>query len=242
MEPPVADIKNSAIFLDFDGTLVDFAKAPDAVTVPADLKALLSKLNIKLNGALALITGRSLASLDGLLGNSELLAAGCHGAEWRAAIGDYQTVSAELAPMQLLRPSLLTFVADHDLLLEDKHYSMALHFRDKPELEGSIDAWLAANLSDAAELRVINGKCVREIQLTGINKGLAVERFMKYRPFANRIPVYLGDDRTDEDAFERVNYHQGTSIKVGEGETIAAYRLADYEEVSRWLKRLLQNA
>lgn len=262
MLPPLLKIDKIAIFLDFDGTLVDFAPAPDAVAVPADVKLLLRELRVELEGALALVTGRSLASLDALVNDYELCAAGCHGGEWRtlaqakrlsaAARGQAQRKAHTLSVMEtgnvdsgkealsLARSVLSKFLREHKVRLEDKPYSLALHFRHNPEIEPELDAWLDQHFAALAELRVIKGKCVREIQLTGVNKGMAVERFMQQPPFVGRIPVYLGDDVTDEDAFLWVNQVGGVSIKVGAGATRANYRLSDFQAVSRWLRQLLK--
>lgn len=241
MRPPVPGIDKIAVFLDFDGTLVDFAPAPEAVIVPSALKTQLHNLNSRLDGALALITGRSLESLDALIGNKALCAAGCHGAEWRALQAPEKEGAASNGEEALAkaRVALAAFAKQHNLLLEGKPHSLALHFRTAPELEPVIDRWLEDNLVELAELRVIRGKCVREVQLAGIDKGVAVARFMQFPPFAGRIPVYLGDDVTDEDAFAWVNQADGIAIKVGSGDSVAPYRLLDYCEVSVWLEKLL---
>lgn len=239
MQLPLPEIEKTAIFLDFDGTLVDFAATPEAVTVPADLKRLLSELSGALDGALALVTGRSLASLDGLLGDASLCAAGCHGAEWRHGPEEKGSVGDDSESLSAAREALTDFSHQHGLLLEGKPYSLALHFRHHPHLQDEIDRWIGENLSAYSDLRVLNGKSVREVQLDGVHKGVAVERFMQTAPFAGRVPVYLGDDVTDEDAFEWVNHHGGLSIKVGAGETIANHRLADFRAVYAWLEQLL---
>lgn len=239
MQPPVPRIDNVAVFLDFDGTLVDFASTPETVTVPSDLKLLLSDLSDALNGALALITGRSLESLDGLLGNTAVCAAGCHGAEWRNLNGVAGNVGEKSESLAAAREALAEFSERHGLLLEGKPYSLALHFRHHSHLQSDIDSWISENLSTFSDLRIINGKSVREVQLAGVHKGVAVERFMQHAPFAGRSPIYIGDDVTDEDAFAWVNQAGGISIKVGTGKTIAAHRLTDFRAVSSWLQQLL---
>ena len=274
MLPPLPEIDRTAIFLDFDGTLVDFASTPDAVFVPSDIKFLLRQLSTALDGALALVTGRSLASLDSLLGEHTLCAAGCHGGEWRTVIrtndipgntvtaqegNDVSEVSgisevsgqgnsavetgavdSDGIALSQARAVLTAFLQKHDVQLENKPYSLALHFRHNPTVEKVLDDWLDTSLIKLTELRVIKGKFVREIQLLGVNKGVAVQRFMQQPPFAGRIPVYLGDDVTDEDAFAWVNKVAGMSIKVGSGPTCAIHRLDNFQAVSTWLQQLLR--
>jgi trehalose 6-phosphate phosphatase len=239
MQPPIPSIDNVAVFLDFDGTLVDFAKTPEAVFVPSELKSLLQELNGSVDGALALVTGRSLESLDALLEEKALCAAGCHGAEWRAQHAPSGTVERGSAALDEARGALAPFVNHHELILENKPYSLALHFRRSPHLEAEIDQWLDDNLAHYADLRMIKGKFVREIQIAGVDKGVAVERFMQHSPFAGRVPIYIGDDVTDEDAFAWVNQHGGISVKVGEGESIATYHLPDHTSVAAWLAKLV---
>lgn len=239
MQPPVLNIKKLAVFLDFDGTLVDFAAKPEGVVVSPDLKALLTQLHSATSGALALVTGRSLESLDSLIDNAELCAAGCHGAEWRQG-GTAGAVDATQAQaLDVTRAALEDFATEHGLRIEHKPYSLALHFRHAPDLEPKVDEWLANNMSAQAELRVIGGKFIREVQLQGVDKGTAVERFMSTSPFAGRTPVFVGDDVTDEDAFAWVTTAEGVAIKVGEGETVANYRLPNHLAVHKWLESLL---
>jgi trehalose 6-phosphate phosphatase len=242
MHPPLLNINDIAIFLDFDGTLVDFARSPDAVHVSSDLKHLLSELNRRSQGALALITGRSLESLDSLLDSPSLCAAGCHGAEWRVQPGEMNAAELGGESLHGARIALRTFADSHNLLLEEKPHSLALHFRNRPTLQDDIDAWIAEQLAEFSDLRVINGKLVREIQVVGIHKGVAVERFMQHAPFAGRLPVYVGDDVTDEDAFAWVNGAKGVAVKVGSGDTVAPYQLPDFRAVHNWLEELAVNA
>jgi trehalose 6-phosphate phosphatase len=226
-----------AIFLDIDGTLLEHAERPDAVRADAALGRLLAELNDATGGALALISGRAVAELDLLFAPLRLAVAGQHGIERRDA---RRTVHRHLFPLEPLRRAarqLGEFAAGHaGLLLEDKGHSLALHYRLAPELAAAareaVTQALAA-LGPAFELQ--SGKLVYEIKPGGRNKGTAIQEFLAEAPFAGRLPVFIGDDATDEYGFAIVNRADGHSIKVGPGTTIARWRLADAAAVRRWL-------
>lgn len=227
-----------ALFLDFDGTLVDFAHSPGAVEVSEELRELLQGLLEAFGGALAVISGRSIASLDELVRLPELPVAGGHGAEWRLPGGEIQSVSPDSPELAIAAERITSFADSKGLLLEDKSHSLALHFRQKPELETVIDQFLADNVDCLDGLRVIYGNCVREIQPLGVDKGKAVAQFMRDLPYKGRRPCYLGDDTTDEDAFAWVKDQGGVAIKVGSGSTCASQRLGDTGEVLEFLRSL----
>lgn len=234
------NLEQTALFLDFDGTLVDFAETPEAVEVSDELRALLRALNKHLSGALAVVSGRSLESLDALLGLPEIAAAGGHGAEWR--LGNGETQHAEGVDLQALadvRVKLAPLAAEHALLLEDKGHSLALHFRSRPNVEAPLDEFIASQISPLPGIRVIAGNCVREVQARGVDKGVAVARFMQLNPFSGRRPCYIGDDTTDEDAFAWVNGRDGVSIKVGTAPSRAESRLGSVMDVHQFLQRSL---
>ncbi|GIX31744.1 MAG: trehalose 6-phosphate phosphatase [Porticoccaceae bacterium] len=233
--PPELDLDRVAFFLDFDGTLVDIAPTPDAVVVPPALPELLAALREASGGALAVVSGRSLAALDRLLG-LPLDAAGLHGAEWR--LRGERFVAPPGPALAEARAHLAEIARRHGLLLEDKGAGAALHFRDRPELEGLIDRELQARLAGLPGLRLVRGKCVREVLPAGVDKGAAVARFLAQPPFAGRLPVYAGDDLTDEDAFAVLAERGGLTIKVGEGASRAARRLASPAELRAWLAGL----
>jgi len=236
------NLSQTALFLDFDGTLVDFAETPEAVEVPDTLRTLLLDLNEHLSGALALVSGRSIESLDSLLKLPQLSAAGGHGAEWRIEGGQVQRASeVKVDALARVRDKLAPLAAEHALLLEDKGHSLALHFRSRPSVEAPLDQFIAAEIQALPGIRVISGNCVREIQVRGVDKGMAVARFMhsKLGPFLGRTPCYIGDDTTDEDAFAWVNDNAGRSVKVGAGDTIAQERLLGVEQVHDFLQRSL---
>ena len=235
---------NWALFLDFDGTLVEIADQPEAVSPDTELSDLLRKLEHALGGALAVITGRPIEQLDRMLKTAVKVVAGHHGHELRTPDGVVHRHDISHDALATVHPELDTFVAAHEgLLLEDKGQALALHFRQAPALEEACDR-LARRLAgeSGGELVVLCGKMVREIKADGHDKGGAVAFLMGLPPFAGRLPVYAGDDVTDEDAFAVVNDLGGLTIKVGEGNTRAAFRAAAACDLRRWLSALTRSA
>lgn len=226
-----------AWFLDIDGTLLDHAERPDAVRPGAAELRLLEALRRACGGALALISGRSVADIDAMFAPLALPAAGQHGIERRDAAG---AVHRHAAPSRALRraaASLGEFAARHQgLLFEDKGHNLALHYRMAPQLAAAAQAALgeaAAQLGAGFEL--LHGKMVVEIKPSGRDKGSAIEEFMGEAPFAGRLPLFIGDDHTDEYGFGVVNRLGGDSVKVGPGASAARYRVADAAAVRAWL-------
>lgn len=230
-----------ACFLDVDGTLLELAETPDDVTVPPALVARLDRLHTLLGGALALVSGRPLGDIDRLFAPLRLPAAGVHGAELRLDDGSVRHVAFDPERLDPVREAFDRFVGQHGgTLAEDKRCSVTLHFRQRPDLAAEVHqlgATLIARLGD--ELHLLEGKMVLEIRGGAATKGTAVEAFLREIPFAGRRPVYLGDDRTDEDAFRVVRAAGGVSVVVGTPESTAATsRLADVAAVHRWLDAL----
>ena len=226
-----------AFFLDIDGTLLEIAETPDAVrTDPADHR-LLERLHRAAGGAVALISGRTLATIDELFAPLKLPAAGQHGFERRDGGGRRRRHRFDAARLRLVADVLRDFAHAHPgLVFEDKGASVALHYRLAPELRETAQAKaLAAATLLPGELEVQPGKMVWEVKPVGAHKGLAIEEFMAELPFKGRLPVFLGDDLTDEDGFQVVNHFGGHSIKVGEGATAARWRLSDPTSARAWL-------
>jgi trehalose 6-phosphate phosphatase len=226
-----------AFYLDVDGTLIDFGDRPDAVRADAELRALLEKTSRAAQGALALISGRSVADLDQLFAPLRLPAAGQHGAERRDASGGLHAAAVGSAMLRDAAERLESFArARPGLLLEDKGSSLALHYRRAPERAGEVRAAVTAvavGLGGGFELQ--GGKSVLEIKCCGRDKGTAIEQFNREAPFAGRRPVFVGDDQTDEYGFAVVNRLGGESIKVGDGPSDAHWRLPDVAAVREWL-------
>jgi trehalose 6-phosphate phosphatase len=236
IRPRLLDWSAWALFLDIDGTLLDLAPAPDEVIVPAGLPQRLGSLSNRLSGAVALISGRSLESIDDLFPGGRD-AAGTHGAEWRRS-GLVEIAGARW-PAELTRWVKGESRHLSGLLLEEKPCSLAFHFAANPTIESGVRtlALTAAALSPFP-LKLVGGKNVFELVPAGIDKGQAIERFLGIPPYAGRIPVFIGDDLTDEDGFRTINRLGGLSAHVGCRDTAARYRLDSPEEVRHWLARL----
>jgi len=232
---------NWAFFLDIDGTLLEIAVTPKAVhTARADCR-LVAALYDKAGGALALVSGRSLNMIDELFSPMKLPAAGQHGVERRDARGRVQRPSFPAELLARAAEPLRLFAARHDgLVFEDKGYSMALHYRLAPRLASAAHAVVReAARSAGGGMEVQRGKMVAELKPSGHDKGRAIEAFMRERPFAGRVPVFLGDDLTDEHGFRVVDRMGGHAIKVGPGATAARWRLPNPSAARRWLDEWL---
>ncbi|MEO7410190.1 MAG: trehalose-phosphatase [Sphingomicrobium sp.] len=232
--PPLRLLHRSSLFLDFDGTLVDFVIDPDAAPVDQRLRILLGNLAERLDGRLAIHSGRSLDELTTRLGLGEIAMAGSHGLERRSAGG---TVTRAPIPPELATATeaARAFAATHGLLLETKAAGVALHYRDARHAEAAVDRFARALAADTG-LDLQSGKCVRELKVPGADKGDAVRAFMAEPPFHLGRPVVMGDDLTDEHAFEAAIALGGSAILVGDArQTAAGYRLPTVEATLAWL-------
>jgi len=238
---PVLDA-NTALFLDVDGTLIDIAPTPDAVTVPRGLGDVLRELGERLDGALALVSGRRLADLDALFAPLRLPAAGQHGAELRRR--------GELQPVALTRDAALdaiaarvTHIVDErpGVMMEDKGLSIALHWRIAPQYRQELQGLAAALITESgADLELLPVHMGVEFKARAVSKRSAIEWFMREPPFRARSPVFVGDDRTDEDGFVAVLQMGGQAVRVGyQGSSIAPTRLAAPQAVRDWLATAL---
>ncbi len=239
--PALNTTERMAVFLDFDGTLVHIADHPDLVHVPASLLTTIQEVHDQLDGALALISGRSIADLDALLAPLQLPVAGVHGIEHRNGSGEQLAVSATAIPDVIRQRMTKLAAVDEGLRLEDKGKSLALHFRQAPAREALIRAELQEIFTDLGQDFILqDGKMVLELRPSGADKGTAVTRFMSEPPFAGRRPIFIGDDITDEDAFRIVNQMDGYSVKVGlrDSASAARYQLEDVGAVREWLNPL----
>ncbi len=232
-----------ALFLDVDGTLIEIADAPDDVSVDPAMIDVLARLGRRFGGALALVSGRQLDTLDRLFRPLRLTAAGLHGLERRTPGGEVQKSNGAADRLERVRAELVAFAAgDARLLVEDKGLTVALHYRRAPERADEVRLLadrLAAEIGGA--LVPQRGKMVIEFRPPGPNKGDIVDRFMAEKPFEGRIPVFIGDDVTDEDGFAAVNRRGGHSIRVGPDEATAAReRIASVAELCHWLASLAE--
>ncbi|KQT18897.1 HAD family hydrolase [Methylobacterium sp. Leaf399] len=219
-----------ALFLDFDGTLVEIAPTPDQVRVDPPLPAALARLRERLGGALAIVTGRSIGVIDGFLAPERFDVAGLHGVEtrFRGEVGggrreDHPALRARIDDLHAALDPLPA------VLIEDKGASVAVHWRlaspaDAERARGVVEA-AAAALGEAYRLQL--GKAVGEIVPASATKGAAIRGLSAHVPYAGRRAIFLGDDLTDERAFATVNADGGVSVRIGPAETIATRRLAD---------------
>lgn len=235
---PPAPSADWAYFLDVDGSLIDIADTPDAVCFDAALLDLLAQAHWASRGAIALVSGRALADLACRLGMPHLPLSGQHGLERRDAAGRLSIHAPRPAVMNTLKDNLAPILLRHPgLLLEDKGLSMALHYRRAPHLAAYAHG-LMRRLASTASLEVQYGKCVVEIKPAGVDKGTAIADYLNEAPFYLRLPVFIGDDQSDERGFAEVNRRGGVSIKVGRGASCACFRLPDAAATRRWLSGL----
>lgn len=236
---PTLSARRSALFLDFDGTLAELASRPDAVQVPNDLPPLLDALHHRLDGALAIVTGRARDDLQRWLPARRWPGAFEHGAVRIA--GDGQLRLADAPDLQALTRLVQDFVArHHGLVLERKQTSLSLHYRLNPALGPACEALLTQALGGRDDLQLMHGKAVVEVKSAQVGKGRAIAAFMAETPFAGRRPCFAGDDVTDEDGFATVQSLDGDTIKVGDGPTRAQHRCANPQALRAWLRHALE--
>ena len=226
---------NTALFLDFDGTLAELAPSPAEVRVAPDLVPTLWALAERLNGALAIVSGRPIDEIDAFLRPLLLPVAGVHGAQRR--IPGEEVVTLAAPPLDAVVAAAEELALHHPgLIVERKRVAMALHYRLAPELEAVCLHQLVETVKRVPGLELIHGKMVVEVKPAGISKGSAIDNFMNQAPFAHRQPVFIGDDVTDESGFEVVQRRGGYGIKMGEGDTLAQHRIADPASLRLWLQ------
>ena len=228
-----------ALFLDFDGTLVDFAPRPDEVRPSPDLVPALERAAEFLGRAVAVVTGRPIAEIDHWLDSGVAAVAGLHGGERRSADGRLAPVAVASPPrdeVERARSRLARVAQANDgVFFEDKGCTFALHFREAPE-RGRACAEAVAGLESPA-FEVLRGSAVAELRPRGVHKGAAIAGYMTEPPFAGRTPVFVGDDVTDEDGFRTVNEMGGISVLAGPARpTAARHRLAGVASVLAWLR------
>jgi trehalose 6-phosphate phosphatase len=231
------------LFLDVDGTLLDLAEHPGAVYVDAELRTLLTRLGGASNGAVALVSGRTIADLDRLFDDLALPLAGLHGCERRDARGNLHVAPVALEQLADVRAGLERLVARHPgLMLEDKGAGLALHFLKARELEHQLRAevsLLAAPLVPKFALQ--DGHAVIEVKPAAHTKDSAVTAFMEEAPFSGRQPIFIGDDQTDYDGFAAVRRFDGLAVAVGP-RVQAEWWLPGPAAVRKWLGQLASGA
>lgn len=235
------DIASTAILLDVDGTLLDIAPRPHDVLVSDHLREMLMRLSRRLGGALGLISGRSLADIDSLFAPLRLPAVGGHGAEIRAS-ADGEVVRMRMAPLDT---SLKRHFAEigqlgPGIIIEDKDYSVAIHYRLAPQFAGAVIRSVAAicDQHGCEGLSILPGKSVIEIKPRGFDKGSGLKELMAVPPFAGRRPIFVGDDVTDEAAFAMLPRYAGIGVSVGGIVPGASFNFDGPKDVRLWLETL----
>ena len=233
--PPLTLLDGAALFLDFDGTLVELADAPDAIEVPGGLHPLLERLSQRLDGRLGIVSGRSLGDLERYVRSPGLALSGSHGLELRRSDGSGGPAPAP-AGLARAREAIARFAKTAPgLLVEEKPASIALHYRLAPESADSVAAFML-DLAGRTGLAVQHGKMVAELRPAGADKGDALRAFMAEPGCAGARPLFIGDDLTDEHGFEAAAQLGGSGILVGPPrESAARWRLGDVRAVARWL-------
>jgi len=240
----VPHLRESAVLLDIDGTLLDLMPTPREVWVPPGLIKTLRRLWERTEGALALVSGRSLNDIDLIFAPDQFPAVGGHGAEMRIS-GDSEAVAAHAPPMDKELKLRLAAIAklSPGILLEDKGYSLALHYRLAPHAEKAIYAAVSLIRADLpnAPIEVLPGKCVCEIKHSGFTKASGVRELMTHEPFKGRRPFFIGDDVTDETVFAIMPDMDGLAFSVGRRARGVAGHFDSPGDVRQFLAHLLDD-
>jgi trehalose 6-phosphate phosphatase len=226
----------AALLLDLDGTLLDIAPTPDSVVVPAALLETLRGLLVRLDGALAVISGRPVAQVDALLHAIPTAVAGEHGGAFRFASGaPLERVKLPSAPAAWLAAAERIAAKNPGVLLERKERGFVLHYRAVPELGQELHAALQNLVGQSEAFTVMRARKAWEIKPRGADKGTAVAALMAHPPFAGRLPIFIGDDVTDEDGMAMARARGGAGLRVGDA-------LANPAAVRAWLAEAAHGA
>ncbi len=236
-----SDLRACAILLDVDGTILDIAPTPRDVWVPPTLRQTLARLQELTGGALALVSGRLLRDIDRIFTPLQLAAIGGHGAEIRPVPGTKPQIRAESLSPELKRDLAALTELGPGILVEDKGYSLALHYRLAPNLDAAlrkaVDAVCAKMPPGTVE--VLPGKAVVEVKPARISKAVAVRELMTYPPFNDRHPIFIGDDVTDEPVFGVISDFGGLGFSVGRIVPGVDGHFDNPEDVRSWLARIV---
>ena len=236
--PPLSLLDGAALFLDFDGTLVELAETPDAIQVSPALSPLIQRLAKRLEGRVAIISGRAIRDLERHLLCSGIAVSGSHGLELRLRDGSQVPLRMSQGLDHARERTAHYAAAIPGLLVEEKPFSVALHYRKAPEREAEVQGFMT-ELAEASGLALQRGKMVVELRPVGADKGDAVRTLMAEPEFAGARPLFVGDDLTDEDAFRAAAALGGAGILVGaQRETAAEWGLESVAAVAEWLEQI----
>lgn len=236
--PPSLDLSRASVFVDFDGTLVDLADRPDAIAVDPGLPDLLARLAATCGGRVVIVTGRAVADLDRWLPGFDGPVIGGHGAETRRQDKLIRHPLADAPQTARIARMVADFAGNHPgLLAEPKPTGVVLHFREAPDHAARAYTFLRAIAETHDGFELHHSKMAYELRPDGIGKDHAIAAMMREDGFRGTMPVFLGDDVTDEPALAWVAAQGGVAVKVGEGDTAAGLRLADPAAARRLLER-----
>lgn len=237
---PAPFARHYALFLDVDGTLADFHEDPNQVFLPAVVLERLLLLQRQLNGAVALISGRGNPDLERLTGGGPLCCMGLHGLTQNNYCPGGATTLKQSPEIITLRQLSSDFCrGETGVTVEDKEFGLALHYRRSPQSQAAVQQFAQDYLQrrqGESDFVILEGKMVVEFKPAGADKGVGISRLLQHAPFKGRVPLFIGDDVTDEAGFAAVNRARGVSVKCGEGPTRAQYRLPDVAAVRQWLE------
>jgi trehalose 6-phosphate phosphatase len=236
---PPAPSLDWCLFLDVDGTLIELTDTPSQTVADPEIKTLLQGLSHRLEGAVALVSGRQIETLDQLFAPLRLPSSGLHGIERRTAEGNLQGGTFIDSKLDDARAAIQDFAASHPgALLEDKRRTVAIHFRLAPQAADAAHQLAAAILEKLGKhYQIQPGDMMLEIKPRGFTKATAIRSFMQEAPFSGRRPVFVGDDLTDQDGFPAVESMGGISIGVGD-RVEGQYHVDTVAEVRAWLKSI----
>jgi len=237
-EPPALNPIGDALFLDFDGCLVEIAPTPDAIKVPDDLPRVLQDLAARLNGALAIVSGRSLHELETFLKGFDGPMVGSHGAEAR---GMTAPMAHQPAGLSELQNEMADFASQSGLLYEHKSHGGAVHFRSDPAQQPQVEAFAQALAQRFGDFAVQPAKMAVELRPAGFSKDGALAALSNLPEFSARRPVYAGDDTTDEPALAWAEAQGGFGVKIGKGDSVARFRLDAPSRLRAWLAAGLES-
>jgi len=233
--PELLELEHLALFLDFDGTLARLQPRPDDVKPEPHRNHLLKKLSQRLNGRLAIISGRTIDTLDYLADHSVIALAGVHGLQRRTAAGKRDDVIAPASWKRCVNEVKKLQEYWPTIIVEEKEVSIALHYRQSPDAKDAL-IHAAKKIAEQFGSSLQAGHKVIEVRVPGPDKGEAIFRFMQEAPFKGKMPIFVGDDLTDESGFAMAQSLGGFGVRVGEGESSAQYALADVDAVLTWLE------
>ena len=235
--PPTSILQDASLFLDFDGTLIELAPTPGGIEVGDEVRALLTRLQQKMDGRVALLSGRAVADLRQHVHPVNLAIGGSHGLERMLANGQVEATDPPAGLPAAIREFRRVGAQHPGVLVEEKPAGVALHYRNAPNAEG-ICHRTAQRVAGMTGLQVQLGNMVVELKDSAGDKGQALAKFMAEPPFEGTRPVFLGDDLTDEHAFAAARLMGGVGVLVGpERSTAATFRLEDVGDACRWLEQ-----